>query len=160
MKSMRTLRNQKGFTLLELVIVVVVLGIMAALATFTMGTIVSDSRTAAVLGVASSTSGALALAINTLKALPTGGAGGTFQTTVLGGMTATGKVSLSAYDGANNRFIVCSLAAVGGGPCTVGGTVAAPTGNTCGNVSQVFMQVVYTPATGALAFSGPFACSS
>ena len=157
---MKMLRDQRGFTLMELVIVVVVLGILAALATIQFGTIVSDARNATVMGVASSTSGQLALAINTLKALPTGGAGGTFQTNVVQAMTATGKVSISAYDGVNNRFFVCTLSAIGGGPCTTGGTLAAPVANACGSVNEVFMQVAYTPATGALAMTAPAACAS
>ena len=155
---MKIARNEMGFTLIELVIVIVVLGILAAVITIQFGTVVQDSKDAAVQGLASTTSAQLALAINTLKALPTGGAAGTFKTNVHDTMTATGKASISAYDGANDRFAVCTLS--GAGPCTIGGTLAAPTAASCGSTTDRFIQVAYTSATGALAFTGPLSCSS
>ena len=152
------MNNERGFTLIEMILAIVVLGVLAAVATVQFGTVVQDSRDATVQAVAGTTSAQLALAINSLKALPTGGAGGTFDTNVRGAMTATGKVSISVYDGANNRFAVCTLS--GAGPCTIGGTLAAPTAATCGSTNDRFIQVAYTPATGALAFLGPQFCAS
>ena len=70
---MKMLKNQRGFTLIELVLIIVVLGILGAVATVQFGTIVADSRRASVDGSFGSYGAQLALAVNTLKALPTAG---------------------------------------------------------------------------------------
>lgn len=155
---MKMLKNEKGFTLIELVLVIVVLGVLAAVATVQFGSIVQDSKDASVQGLAGATNGQLALAINTLKALPTGGAGGTFDINVYQQLAITGKVSKSAFDGVNNRFAICTLS--GAGPCTIAGPLALPTAAACGSTTDRFMQVAYTPGTGALSFTGPLSCGS
>jgi prepilin-type N-terminal cleavage/methylation domain-containing protein len=68
---MNTLKNQKGFTLIELVLIIVILGILGAVATVQFGTIISDSNKAALDGAAGPYNAQLALAVNTLKAVPT-----------------------------------------------------------------------------------------
>lgn len=155
---MKMLKNEKGFTLIELVLVIMVLGILAAVATVQFGQLVQDSKDASVTGIAAVTNAQLAVAIAKNKALPTGGAAGTFKVDVHDNIATTGKFSISAYDGALDRFAVCSLS--GAGPCTIGGTIAAPTAAACGSTSDRFVQVSYTPATGALAFSNPASCAS
>lgn len=54
-------KNEKGFTLIELVIVIVVLGILAAFAVSRYTTMTSDARVAAVNGLAGGLRGAVAL---------------------------------------------------------------------------------------------------
>jgi MSHA pilin protein MshA len=63
--------NEKGFTLIELVLVIVVLGVLAAVATIQFGTLVSDANNAALDGAPGVYNAQLALAINKLKTLPT-----------------------------------------------------------------------------------------
>jgi len=68
---MKMINNQKGFTLIELVLVVVVLGILAAFATIRFGTLVTDAKMAAIDGSKAPFTAQLAVAISTLKTLPT-----------------------------------------------------------------------------------------
>lgn len=68
---MKMLKNQRGFTLIELVLVIVVLGVLAAIATVQFGSLVSDSKKAALDGAKGPFSAQLAIAVNTLKAIPT-----------------------------------------------------------------------------------------
>ncbi len=150
---MKTLRSEAGFTLIELVIIIVVLGILAAVATVQFGNIIQDSKDAAVQGAAGSYNAQLALAINTLKALPSGGAGGTFKTEVYDKTTVSGSgVKISAWDGANNDFDVCS----GGATCTH----THGSGPACGSTSHRYVNVAYTPGTGALTIGTVGACAS
>lgn len=67
---MNALKNEKGFTLIELVLIIVILGILGAVATVQFGTIISDSNKAALDGAAGPYNAQLALAINTLKHIP------------------------------------------------------------------------------------------
>ncbi len=150
---MKMLRNQAGFTLIELVIIIVVLGILAAVATIQFGTIIQDSKDAAVQGAAGSYNAQLSLAVNTLKTLPTGGALGTFKTEVFDKTTVSGSgVKISTWDGVNNDFDICS----GGATCTH----THGSGPACGSTSHRYLNVVYTPATGALTIGAVAFCAS
>ncbi|MFY9269744.1 MAG: prepilin-type N-terminal cleavage/methylation domain-containing protein [Candidatus Manganitrophaceae bacterium] len=68
---MKMLKNEKGFTLIELVLVVVVLGILASVATVQFGALVSDANNAALDNAPGAYSAQLALTVNTLKRIPT-----------------------------------------------------------------------------------------
>jgi prepilin-type N-terminal cleavage/methylation domain-containing protein len=68
---MKILKNEKGFTLIELVLTIVILGILGAVATVQFGTIIGSANTAALDSGAGPYSTQLALTINSLKALPT-----------------------------------------------------------------------------------------
>jgi len=151
---MKILSNEKGFTLIELVLIIVILGILAAVATVQFGNIISDSKDSAVQGAAGSYNASLALAINSLKALPGSGAGaGNFGGEVYDKTTVSGTgVIVSAYDAANNDFDICS----GGATCTH----SHGAGPACGSTSHRYVNVVYTPATGQLTVSAPAACAS
>lgn len=158
---MKMLKNEKGFTLIELVLVIVVLGVLAAVATIQFGTVIADSKNAAVEGAAGSVNAQLALAVNTLQALPTGGAAGTFNTQVYDLVTLTGSnMSMSAYDGILDRFAICTFSSALAGPCTITGTVLDPIADDCGATTDMFVQVSYVATTGALAISAPLACTS
>jgi MSHA pilin protein MshA len=67
---MKALRNEKGFTLIELVLIIVILGILGAIATVQFGSLVSDANEAALDGAAGPYSTQLALTVNSLKRLP------------------------------------------------------------------------------------------
>lgn len=150
---MKMLKNEKGFTLIELVLVIVVLGILAAVATIQFGNIMQDSKDAAAQGTVGAYNAALAVAVNTLKAVPTGGAAGTFKSEVFDRTSISGTgVIVSAWDGGNNDFDICS----GGTTCThTHGSAPA-----CGSTSDRYVNVTYTPATGALTITAPGSCAS
>lgn len=157
---MKMLKNEKGFTLIELVLIIVVLGVLAAVATLQFGSVIGDSKDASIQGLAGATNGQLALAVNELKALPTGGAGNTFDTEVYAKLVVSGSdISKSAFDGVLDRFAICTLSGTGT-LCTIGGTVAVPTAAACGSTTNRFVQVSYTASSGALAISAPKNCTS
>lgn len=120
---MKMLKNEKGFTLIELVLVIVVLGILAAVATVQFGTIVADSREAAVDGAFGPYNAQLALAVNSLRALPTTndavacpGTAGSFRAEVFCRTTiAGGDVVAAGYTPgvASDTFTITSGACVG-----------------------------------------------
>jgi len=166
---MRMLKNQKGFTLIELVLVIVVLGILAAVATIQFGSIVTDSKNAALDGAAGPYSAQLAVAINNVRALPTGGAGtggactsanSTFDDCVYRLVTISGNgVTRSLLDTGNNSFAVCSFTTC---TCPAGpacGTAAAPAAVVCGGATNRFEVIQYTPGTGAMTVSTKTVCN-
>jgi MSHA pilin protein MshA len=61
-KAMKKIRNQKGFTLIELVLVIVVLGILAAFAVPQFVDISSNARTSSVTAMSGAVRSAVALA--------------------------------------------------------------------------------------------------
>jgi type II secretory pathway pseudopilin PulG len=67
---MKRLKNESGFTLIEVVLIIIVLGVLAAVAMVQFGTIADDSKQAALDGAFGSFNTQLALAVNTLKGLP------------------------------------------------------------------------------------------
>jgi len=156
----KELRSQAGFTLIELVIVIVVLGILGAVAMIQFGTITQDAKDASLKGMAGAYSAQLAIAVNTVKTLPTGGAtSGACGTSVkfidcvyslIPNPTPTG-FSRSTYDTANNRFNICT------GTTTCTNAIPAAT---CGSTADRFVTVTYTPATGAMTIAAPGSCSS
>ncbi len=98
---MKIIGNQKGFTLIELVLVIVVLGILAGFATIQFGTIVKDAKKAALDGAKSPYVAQLALAINTLKAVPTENQ---FKVEVFDKVTHDGDIHTGDYRGGKFRL--------------------------------------------------------
>ena len=68
---MHIIKNEKGFTLIELVLIIVILGVLGAVATVQFGTLVEDANIAALDSGPSSYSTQLALSVNKLKRIPT-----------------------------------------------------------------------------------------
>lgn len=67
---MKLLKDQSGFTLIELVLIIVILGVLAAVAMVQFGTIVDDSKKAALDGAFAPFNAQLALSVNANKKLP------------------------------------------------------------------------------------------
>ncbi len=163
---MKLLKNQAGFTLIELVLVIIVLGILTAVAMIQFGNITQDAKDASLQGLAGAYGAQLAIAVNSVRGLPTGGvssgtclpAPGTSTAFVdcvynmVPNPTATG-ITRSTYDTANNRFNICSDT-----DTTSCGNAVPATG--CGSTSERYVTVTYTPATGALTISTPAFCAS
>ncbi len=118
---MKLLRNQKGFTLIELVIVLVILGILGAVAMLGYTDLSTQARTAALEGAFGSYSSQLAIAIGVCRGLPvsTGAVAdtcgpadfaGNFLGTVHSAVGVTGnEIVASAYTpGVTGTFNICS----------------------------------------------------
>lgn len=146
---MNILRNEKGFTLIELVLIIIILGVLAAVATIQFGSIITDSKNSAIDGAFGPFNAQLALAINSLKAIPTGGSGGTFDTEVFQRVSVSGSgvVVSTPFSGGTNTFSICA----GSTDCTDG---APPT---CTGTHRG-ARVTYTPGTGALTMGAKADC--
>lgn len=157
---MKVLRNEKGFTLIELVLIIVILGILAAVATVQFGTIMQDSKDAAIRGGAGGANAQLATAINAIEGLPTVAAGTavcvtdgtqvTFADTVYECLTFSGGgIFKGPLSGGNNAFAICTGAAT----CLSDGTLCATVG------VDRWVGVTYTALTGSLAITAPATCT-
>lgn len=162
---MKGLKNQSGFTLIELVIVIVVLGILGAVAMIQFGNVTRDAKDASLQGMAGAYGAQLAIAVNNIKGLPTGGAGGAPACLPAPGTSTifedcvyemvpnptTPNIQRSLYLAAADAFNICSGAAVCG--------TANPPAGTCTSTTERFVRVTYTSATGALTISAPANCT-
>jgi prepilin-type N-terminal cleavage/methylation domain-containing protein len=163
-------RMETGWTLIELVVVILILGILATVTMVQISSLGRDAKDATLRGLAGAYGGQLVVAVNNIKGLPTGGGSlGVCRPTGISNRFRDCVYSMvpnpaprgftrSAYNNGNNRFIICSDTNTTA--CTVGGPVGAPTANGCGSTSERFVQVRYIPATGALTITGPFNCAS
>lgn len=138
---MKILRSEAGFTLIELVLIIVILGVLAAVATIQFGTIMQDSRFSAIDGAFGQINVQLALAINSLKALPAQADAGTFETEVQDKITLSGgKIAMTDWDGT-------SLGIIAGGD-----------GDTTCEAGESSAAVSYSGTTGALTLSTKSNC--
>ncbi|MBI3595849.1 MAG: type II secretion system protein [Nitrospirae bacterium] len=159
---MKMLKNEKGFTLIELVLIIVILGILGAVATVQFGNIIRDSKDSSVVGGAASASAQLAIGINAAKTLPTATAGtgncntgtggdNSFNDRVYSCLSFTGGVFKGGLENptTTNNFNICT-----------GAACAGATGTGCGSITERFVRVTYTSTTGALAVTSPTGCAS
>ncbi|MBI3610608.1 MAG: type II secretion system protein [Nitrospirae bacterium] len=147
---MKILKNEKGFTLIELVLIIVILGVLGAVATVQFGTILTDAKNSAIDGTFGQYSAQLSLAINSLKAIPnSGGTSPTFQANVFNKVQISGSgVTTSAW-ASGDTFSICS----GDGTCTGN----PPTAGTCGGAGRG-AQATYNGSTGALTLAAKVNC--
>ena len=117
---MRVIRNEKGFTLMELVLVIVVLGILSAVAVVQFGGLTTSARDGAVDGGYASFQSALAIAIGECRANPSVAnladgdcapigtdTAGDFTTMVNARVTLSGGLA-SSYDPATGILKICN----------------------------------------------------
>jgi MSHA pilin protein MshA len=152
-KGMNILKNEKGFTLIELVLIIVILGILAAVATVQFGNIFTEAKDAAIDGAFSQFNTQVAIAISKNKAVPTSDAAGQFETDVFALVTLTGSgvMKSATYTGgaATGTFGICA-----GGTTTCDGTATG-----CSASGNRVALVTYTEATGALSMGAKADCS-
>jgi MSHA pilin protein MshA len=67
---MKLLKNQSGFTLIELVLIIIILGVLAAVAMVQFGTLPTEAKDAALQGAFASANTQLAIAVSKAKGLP------------------------------------------------------------------------------------------
>ncbi len=100
---MRILKDQRGFTLIELVLIIVVLGILAAVAIVNFGNLNTSARDAAIQGAFGAFNSQLAISVGLCRGYPvdaTGAEGacdpttsdfvGNFENSVFNGVSLTG----------------------------------------------------------------------
>lgn len=120
---MRLVQNERGFTLIELVIVLVILGILGAVAMVSYSDFTTQSRDAALQGAFGSHGSQLAIATALCRSLPAQATGngncnpvgpppdfaGDFVTTVYNAVGVTGaEIARGAYAPATGVFQICS----------------------------------------------------
>ena len=97
---MKTLRNQKGFTLIELVMVIVILGILAAVVVPRFANLSAEASAGALAGVAGGMSSAMATNYATRSVNPASGVAvancSDIATVALGGVPAGYTITAAA----------------------------------------------------------------
>jgi len=125
---MRVMKNEKGFTLIELVLIIVVLGILSAVALNQFGNLSISARDGTIDGAYGSYQSAVAIALGECRSLPTRAdqavdgncdpvgtdTAGDFTVMVNGRVDLTSDLS-SNYVPATGVLTICSGTIAGGG---------------------------------------------
>ncbi|MFQ5579615.1 MAG: type II secretion system protein [Nitrospiria bacterium] len=125
---MKVLKNEKGFTLIELVLIIVVLGILSAVALNQFGNLSTSARDGAIDGAYGAFQSGVAISLGECRSLPTAAnqavdgdclpigtdTAGDFATMVDGRVDLTGDLS-SNYVAATGVLTICSGTVAGGG---------------------------------------------
>jgi len=119
--------GQKGFTLIEIVMVIILLGILAAVAVPKFIDLSDDAHDAAIDGAFGAVNSALSIAIANLKAVPTEASGVSgFDQNVYNNVTLSGDLNFANYAvGADVTFDIQSGVAGAGRTATVTYSVVA-----------------------------------
>ncbi len=141
---MNRVRGEKGFTLIELVLIIVILGILSAVAIVQFGGLSTSARDAAADGAYGSFQSALAIAVGECRSYPTVANAtapedgnctvigtdtvGDFTTMVVGRVSLSGGLSVDYVPG-TGVLKICQGALNGGRFATATYTVAAGVGS-------------------------------
>lgn len=135
---LRTFRHQQGFTLIELVIVIVIIGILAAIALPKMTDLAGNARAATVKGVAGSLASANTAIYSAAQINNQGGATGSVNAC---GTTAIATVYGYASD--TNELLKCVTLS----PASDFNTATANVISHAGSTTPASCNVTYVPGT-------------
>lgn len=101
MKLMKLLRNQKGFTLIELVMIIIILGILGATVLIRIGGIQDSAEDAAIRGVYGHVVSAYGIAIASVRTNPSLSVVNARLGGDLGDLTYNGNPTITVISGGN-----------------------------------------------------------
>ena len=130
--------RQQGFTLIELVIVIVIIGILAAIALPKMTDLAGNARAATIKGVSGSLASANTAIYSAAQIANQGGATGTVNA-----CSTTGISTVYGYAADTTELLKCVTLS----PSTDFNTATANTISHAGATTATSCKIVYTPAT-------------